>query len=286
MVEDSVDRSLDLDVIATLNLDPTTNVVDLEVTHHRTRHANPIDGDSLIYLPSVSLPLGICVCAFACILLTAKQFFDLVQFSTARQDLEGASLSGVLRSRLDRWAIYAVVTHAFSVVSNLLYISEGMNHTERVPGVLVLMAFACAMHCLLLIRYLQGMKHTNFIITVAWRAGLLIIQFVVGCGIVLAGYVMLGSCLFGGYAESFRTIWEGARALIAVIHGDSIQDMFNVVDRRPDLSPYFGVVYWLVWVFFSLTIMFNISISIFEQVVASEVTLEEEREKESGRRIE
>jgi hypothetical protein len=280
MVEDTVDRSLDLDVIATLHLDPTTNVVDLDVTHHRTRHGNPIEADSLIYLPSVSLPLGITVCALACILLTVKQFFDLVQYSAARQDRVGAPLSSVLRARLDRWSIYALVTHALSIVASLLYISEGMNHTERVPIVLVIIAIACAMHCLLLIRYLQGMKHTEFIITVAWRAGLLILQFVIGCGIVLAGYVMLGCCLFGGYAESFRTISEGARALIAVIHGDSIQDMFNAVDRRPDLSPYFGVTYWLVWVFFSLTIMFNISISIFEQVVASEVAREEKVEKE------
>ena len=100
---------------------------------------------------------------------------------------------------------------------------------------------------------------------------------------VSIGYAFLGYCMFGTYAESFVSWFAGAQALIAVIHGDSIKLMFDEVAVNMDISVWAGVIYWVIWIFFSLTIMFNISISIFEEALIVDLDKKPEDEEELDR---
>jgi hypothetical protein len=78
-------------------------------------------------------------------------------------------------------------------------------------------------------------------------------------------------CLFGSYNVNFESWITAAEVLIAVVHGDTIADRFSAAADRPDISFIASVAYWSIWVFFSLTIMFNISLSIFEHMLELEI---------------
>jgi hypothetical protein len=216
----------------------------------------------------MTFSLGITVGACLAVILTVTDL--AADFGRARARVLQGEAARYLKA-VNTWSVFGIATHAISISANLLYMHLGVNHTQAVPLTLVLMGIASCLNCFILIRYLSGIPNIKQIVTVTRRSSILIGKFLIGCGIVLIGYMLLGCCLFGTYCITFRTWNEGARALIAVVHGDSIQDMFDNAAVRPDISTYFGFLYWVVWVFFSLTIMFNISISIFEHVLKDQL---------------
>jgi hypothetical protein len=108
-------------------------------------------------------------------------------------------------------------------------------------------------------------------IHVIFRAGITILQFLGGCVIIFLGYMVLGCCLFGSFADRMSGLIRAAEILIAITHGDVIQDSFTAITWRGDISEYVGFVYMFIWVFFSFTILFNIVIAFFEEALTTEI---------------
>jgi hypothetical protein len=220
------------------------------------------------------------VAAGLALVLTIAHLLQVYRFSQERANRDFQKVSAVLKQKVDRWSVLAVITHIVSMVSNILYMEVVLDHTSDVPVPMALMAVGSCLHCVLLIRYLHANPSTMLIVKVTSKAGIFILQFLVGCGVIWFGYALLGCCMLGDYNPTFSNLFEAARTLIAIIHGDSLQDLFDAAAVRPAFSYYWGLVYLMVWVFFSLTIMFNISISIFEEVLQREITgTDQERQR-------
>jgi hypothetical protein len=238
------------------------------------------------------IPFVLAICAILSIFLTIKHLVDVYRWAKHKSRDDFSRLRTILVRKLDRWTFFSLFCHSFTFASNILYIFRGTGQESALPPTNVLMAFTSGFHCILLIRYLKQKESTMLIVNVITRSMVKIIAFLVGCLVIFLGYLLLGCCLFGSYASTFETWINGARSLIAVIHGDSIWMMFQDCLKRPDISNYAGFIYWTVWVFFSLTIVFNISIAIFEEALAFELERiekkkhkaeEEERRNESYR---
>jgi len=54
------------------------------------------------------------------------------------------------------------------------------------------------------------------------------------------------------------------------MHGDSILDFYNALVIQNDVNYWIGYLYATGWVLFSLTIIYNITISIVQEVMAVE----------------
>lgn len=175
-------------------------------------------------------------------------------------------------AKFDRWSIYSLFCHTVTIVASLSSIINNFYYDKNViPISMILMSLSSFLHTILLLRYLKQKPQTMIIVNVATTSIIKIIEFLVGCITIFIAYTIFGSCLFGTYDTTFRSFIDSAECLLAVVHGDSIQTMFNAAELWPDLSKWYGIIYWGLWIFFSLTIMFNISISIFEEVLTKEI---------------
>ena len=175
-------------------------------------------------------------------------------------------------SKFDRWSIYSIFCHIVTIAASLSSIIYNFYDDKSfIPISMIFMALSSFFHTILLLRYLKQKPQIMIIINVATTSIIKIFEFLVGCITIFIAYTIFGSCLFGTYDTTFRSFIDSAECLLAVIHGDSIQTMFDAAELWPDLSRWYGIIYWGLWIFFSLTIMFNISISIFEEVLTKEI---------------
>ena len=118
-----------------------------------------------------------------------------------------------------------------------------------------------------MIKYLIQRNSTGKIVNVILNSLKKLFFFLFGCLFVIIGYLIFGCSILGSYDSTFKDIFIGSETLIAVIHGDSIFDMFQESQSRSDIPKLFTLIFWCVWIFYSLTIVFNISLSIFEEVL-------------------
>jgi hypothetical protein len=281
-IDDStIQTRVNVNVTATFSLSPTTNIVELSILHTRDLDSSSTGFDTKMSNPLITFPLTLLIAAGLALVLTLNHLFQVYRFSQSRAKRDFQKVWDVVTQKVDKWSMLAVLTHVFSIVANSMYMQAGLDHTSDVPAPMVLMAVASGLHCTLLIRYLHANPSTMLIVKVTAKAGVFILQFLVGCAVIWFGYVLLGCCMLGNYNPTFANLFEAARTLIAIIHGDSLQDLFDAAAVRPGISYYWGLVYLMVWVFFSLTIMFNISISIFEEVLQREITdIDQQRQKQ------
>ena len=270
MTVNNLDEELDLRLKADFQVEQT-NIITLDFTHNRIPHLPNWYWTNKQDSPFITFPLGIAVGAGLCIIITLYHISAVFRYTKIKAQRNFQRHAAIFWRKIDKWALSSILVHSMSIIASIWYTFEGRDYAASVPVAMVLMAVSCTMHCMLLIRYLCEKETTMLIVNVLYHAITRIAQFLIGCFIICAAYLVFGYCLFGTYNENFDTIIGGARSLIAVIHGDSIQSMFDTAAIRPDISKWAGIIYWAVWVFFSLTIMFNISISIFQDSLVREI---------------
>jgi len=277
-------RVISLAVTGEFTRDTDSDTIILDFFH--TRIPGDSSDDYSIHNYSFSFAGFIALFGFLALLLTIYNIYEVFTFSLEKAERNFQKQLSVFWSKIDQWSFFSLVSHIMSVFSCIYYIFNGQKFTQAMPTSLILMSFSTFLHCLLLIRYLKQKPSTMIIVNVIFDAGVTLIQFLVGCMVIFAGYLILGCCIFGTFTFNFSTFTQGAIVLIAIIHGDSIQDIFDTVMVRADVPWWCGFIYMSVWVFFSLTIMFNISISIFEESLTREiynVANKDDKNKQAGK---
>jgi hypothetical protein len=162
-----------------------------------------------------------------------------------------------------------------SIAACVMYMINGRDITEDVPPILYVLSAATVCHSLLLVRYLQLKPSTMLIVTVFYKSAVKIVQFLVGCLPIYIGFLAFGVCFFGHLNEYFATALEMAIFLFCSMHGDSLRDMYDDTIVQSDMSVYVGFVFVSLWLAFSLLIMFNITISIVQEVLEVETEKQE-----------
>jgi hypothetical protein len=192
-------------------------------------------------------------------------------FAREKSRSKFGGLRSVLWRKFDKWSLLGLATHIATITANAIYCRLGLQRTREVPQASIALTISSAMHCFLLIRYFDTDSFVSLIVRASWRSGKLIVMFCIGCIMILVGYFVFGYCLFGTYNINFGSWVTGLEVFIAVVHADSIHDRFVAGDNRPDVSSGWSALYWGIWVFFSITIMFNISMAIFKNVLDTEI---------------
>jgi hypothetical protein len=203
--------------------------------------------------------------------LTIKYITSVVAFANEKAAREFRDFSNVFWQKIDHWALFACFSHTMNAIAGAMYLANGLDRTEAVSSTFVIMAVGSGSHCILLTRYLAQKSFSKLIVRVAANMFVLMVQFLVGCVVLYVAYLILGLCFFGDFDRNFGDYLTGATVLLAVVHGDTIADRFEQSNNIPTISRIAGFLYWSVWIFFSMGIMYNISISMFEEVLAREV---------------
>ena len=272
-VDQEEQRYIEISIIGEFTRDTDSDQIILDFYHTRIPHdenggsyRTTLDGDLQFIFPFMIIIFGVIA-----IVLTLFHTREVYYYSKEKAERNFQRISAVFWTKYDKWSLFSLFCHTFTVISCILFIIYGHLYTDQLPFTNVLMCLCSSLHCFLLFRYLQQKPSTMIIVNVIFNAALTFLQFLVGCMVVFAAYLILGCSMFGTSCVNFATFTQGAVVLIAVIHGDSIQDLYDSVMTRSDVPWWCGFVYMSVWVFFSLTIMFNISISIFEESLTREI---------------
>ncbi|OHT02718.1 hypothetical protein TRFO_30077 [Tritrichomonas foetus] len=270
-----IDKRLKLTIFSRFSFDRNTKFVTLDLYNTRIPHTEIIEWNSIITSPLITFPLVIVILSIIAIILTFYYIRNIHNYCRKKATKNFVPFNDVFWDKFDKWAIFSLICHALSIISCLIYTINQSDYQDSVPITMILMAISTFCHCVLLLRYLQEKQSTMIIVNVTIKAIMKIGQFLIGCITIFIAYLVLGCSFFGSYDDTFKTFIDGAECLLAVVHGDSIQAMFDAANVRPNISEWYGIIYWGLWIFFSLTIMFNISISIFEEVLTKEINMKE-----------
>ena len=271
LVINDMDEQLMLTVSALFELDPDTNIIVLDFVHSRIERNEALLWQNGLENMTITFPMTIVILAVIALILNLHHVRGVWKYAKLKSHNDFRNFMTVFRAKLDFWVIYALFTHVMSIIGCSYYAVKGKDYEIAVPNTLILISISSAMHCLLMVRYLRLKRSTQLITNVIWHGSAKMLQFIMGCAFIYTGYFVLGYCWFGTYNERFNTLIGSATALVCIIHGDSIKDSFDSFAEGRDLGLAFGVIYMLVWAFFSLTIMFNIAVSIFEEAIHKEI---------------
>jgi hypothetical protein len=276
-----LDETIMQNVTAMFVLDLRTNIFALNFAHSRDRRRSNVEFENALDNPNDTVPLAIALTAGLALLVSVIQLHSTYLFAREKAARDFQNFYSILWEKSDKWTVFGIIVHAISMIGGIMYRINGLDHRDPVPAPLAVLAVAGSLQCILLIRYFEPNSFTQLIVRVAARSARFLLEFMFGCLIMLAAYLIFGLCLFGTYNINFQSWVAAAEALIAVVHGDSIADRFTMAADRPDISYWASVFYWGLWVFFSMTIMFNISISIFEHMLETE--LEEDAKRKDNK---
>ncbi|EAY13458.1 hypothetical protein TVAG_206260 [Trichomonas vaginalis G3] len=263
------DNRLELEVIGEFTRDTDSDIVFVDFYH--TRITNSKSSGTFLHGSVIIFPAAVCVFGGIAIILNSIYTYEVYMFSKEKAERNFQKTMDIFWEKYDKWCFFSFICHTITVISCTLYIIYGLDYEDQLPFTNTLMAISSMLHCFLLIRYLRQKPSTMIIVNVIFAGGVTFLQFLIGCLVIFAGYLVLGCSLFGTYCINFATFTQGAVVLIAIIHGDSIQDLYDSVMDRADLPWWVLFFYMSIWAFFSLTIMFNISISIFEESLTREI---------------
>ena len=269
-IKGNYDQRIELIVSAVFELDHQTGVMTVDMFHNKFPKQSEVDFNNLLTDTSL-LPLVIAIMVFICLVVRTNQVCRIWSYSKVKADTNFMNPFLVFWHGTGPWTVFAFLSHILSFIACVTYFAIGAHLNSDLPISLVLMAFATFFHSFLLIRYLQQKPSTMIVVNVIFHGGVSMILFMTGCIIIFAGYLVLGTCLFGSFTERFRTPIETAIVLMAVVHGDALQSMYEAVTVRADISEWVGFIYMTIWILFAITIMFNIMIAIFEEALLSEV---------------
>ena len=265
------DNRLEMSVIGEFTRDTDSDQIILDFYHTRIPHKSDSTTNFMTAHVQSIFPALLILFGLISIILTIVHTQEVYNYVKEKAESNFQRTKTVFWEKYDKWNLFSLVCNVITVVSCVLYIIYGEMFKDQLPFTNVLMGVSSFLHCFLLFRYLRQKPSTMIIVNVIFSAAVTFLQFLVGCMIIFAGYLVLGCSLFGTFCVNFATFTQGAVVLIAVIHGDSIQDMYDTIMVRADIPWWCGFIYMSGWVFFSLTVMFNISISIFEESLTVEI---------------
>ena len=264
------DYRMSLLIKCSFSKDLRTDTIFMDIEHSRIQEgAEIIEVNVTLYL-FYTLPFLIIVLNVIAIIVFAKSTFSLYRYAKHRSLDIGIPQKEIFWNKFDKWDIFSVITHSISIASSIMYILVGQDIKKDIPPFLFVIALATLFHSFTLIRYLKLNPSTNLIIHVLMTSTVQIMQFLVGCLPIFFGFWAFGICFFGHLNEAFASPLQCAAFLFCVMHGDSIKDVYDAVIIQNDMSPYVGFVYTSLWVAFSLLLMFNITISIVQEVLTVE----------------
>jgi hypothetical protein len=264
------DSRLGLDIIAMFTRDTQTDTIFMDMSHTNIQEKSDFSVDTILGTLDDSIPLLIIFLNVVAILIIITFVYQLVIYTRKKAIESGLKPKVVFRRKFDRWTLFAFVAHLVSIGACIMYIQVGQDVQETVPPVLYALSAATVLHSLLLIRYLKLKQSTMLIMTVFYKSAIKILQFLIGCLPIYAGFLAFAVCFFGHLNETFATGMQCASFLFCVMHGDSIKDMYDRTMIQNDMSVYLGFIYTSLWLAFSLLIMFNITISIVQEVLQVE----------------
>lgn len=276
--ENTVDNRVELEVIGEFTRDTDSDIILVDFYH--TRITDNKTNDPIIGSIGMIFPIATIILGAIGIILTLLYTYEVYGFAKEKAERNFQKPVDVFWEKYDKWCFFSLFCHTVTVVSCTLYTLYGFKYEDQLPYTNTLMALSSMFHCFLLIRYLRQKPSTMIIVNVIFSGGVTFLQFLLGCLVIFAGYLVLGCSIFGTYAVNFATFTQGAVVLIAIIHGDSIQDLYDSIMDRADVSWWVPFLYMSIWVFFSLTIMFNIAISIFEESLTREIYTKSNEEPE------
>lgn len=270
-------QSIDCNELLTLRVETEykfnkrSRIITTNAYHNRIPRFGREEQKYFLKNPLITIPTFIIIFAIFCIFNSINYAMKTYSYSYQKATSNFQNPRKFFISKFDKWSVYSIICHTLSIVASLTYIFNQDDYDDTVPISMILMSVSSFMHCILLIRYLRLNSTVMIIVNVTAQAIWKIAQFLVGGIIIFFAFLILGCSFFGTYDETFASLIGGAESILAVIHGDSIQNMFDTAAKRSDISQWYGIIFWLMWIFFSLTIMFNISISIFEEVLTKEI---------------
>ena len=264
------DSRMNLAIAVDFTNDRETDTIFLDVSHTRFQEKLDLSAPSVLLSLDDSLPISIVIFNFIQLLIMVRVLYSLSVYAKDRASRTGLSYRSVFWKKFDKWDVFAILSYTMSIIACIMYIFVGKTIEEEVPPILYVMSCATCLHSLLMIRYLKLKESTMLIMTVFYKSAIKILQFLIGCLPIYLGFLAFGICFFGHLDANFASGMQAASFLFCVMHGDSIKDMYDSVIIQNDMSVYVGFIYTSCWLAFSLLIMFNITISIVQEVLTVE----------------
>lgn len=261
---------LKLEVLIDFSREDRTDSVVMDISHTRFQEKFQMSAETIFTTLDFSIPLAILILNVFAVILVIKTNIRLYRFTKTKAIEIGTRYEDIFKKRFERWDIFALVTHLSSIITSIAYFFIGQDIEAEVPPIIPLLALASFMHSILLIRYLKLRETTFLIIRVFYKSGIKIMKFLVGCMPIYLAFLVFGVCFYGHLEANFASGMQCATFLFCVMHGDSIKEWFDAPIIQNDLSIYLGFCYAAFWVMFSLLIMFNITISIVQEVLTVE----------------
>lgn len=265
------DTRMNVEVLATFKHDYDTDTIFMDISHTRFQEKYDIRTiESILETFDFSLPIFIGALNIISVIVSCMNTYRLYMYCKAKANDSGEKPFDVFWEKFDKWDIYALITNLVSIAASIMYLLVGQDIEEDIPPILYVMAAASLLHSMLLIRYLKLKPSTMLIMMVFYNSSVKIIQFLVGCITVFVGTLCFTVCVFGHLSENFASGLQGAAFLFCTMHGDSIKDFYDTMVLQYDVNYYFGFFTATYWILFSLTIMFNITISIVQEMMSIE----------------
>ncbi|OHT16275.1 hypothetical protein TRFO_13280 [Tritrichomonas foetus] len=276
------DSRLALEITITFSKDPRTETIFMNLRHTRFQEKYSISASTILNMLNYSIPIIIMILNFIAIFTLFHNVKNLIKYTKIKAFDVGLKAKDMFKSKFDNWNIFAFISHFYSILASITYLIKGQDIEEEVPPVLYIMALATFLHSILLIRYLSLKESTILVINVLFKATIILLQFLLGCLPIFAGFWAFGICFFGHLSIEFASPMQCASYLFCVMHGDSILGFYDSTIIQNDYSVYLGFFYSSIWLAFALLLMFNVTISIVQDVLKDERAKLEEKHSGSG----
>lgn len=265
------DTRMNLEVYIEFTHDYNTDTILMDLSHTRFQEKFDLTSiESILSTFDFSIPIFIGILNVIAIIVMFSQVHSLYIYCHAKATDSGERPMDVFWKKFDKWDIFALVTHLVSISASIMYIFVGQDIEESIPPIVYLMAASSFLHSMLLVRYLKLKPSTTLIIMVFYKSAVKIVQFLLGCLTVFIGFLCFSNCIYGHLSENFATAMQGAAFLFCTMHGDSLKDFYDTMLLQGDINYYFGFFTATFWILFSLSILFNITISIVQEMMSIE----------------
>ena len=264
------DTRMNVEVFCEFTHDYDSDSIFMDISHTRFQEKFEISWSTILNTLDFSIPILLIILNIAAISVLIDSMIDLFYYCKNKAIDAGLRPFDIFWEKLNKWDLFASLTHLISIFSSIMYILIGQDIEDDVPPILYAMSLSSLLHSLLLIRYLNLKASTMLIVNVFYHSAVKIVQFLFGCFPIFVGTLCFGCCCYGRLTENFATWMQGAALLFCVMHGDSIIGFYDCLLIQFDMNYYFGFFFGTFWIIFSLSIMFNITISIVQEMMTLE----------------
>ncbi|EAX92741.1 hypothetical protein TVAG_334440 [Trichomonas vaginalis G3] len=265
------DTRMNLEVFVEFTHDYDTDTIFMDLSHTRFQEKFDLTSqNSILSTFDFSIPIFIGILNICALIIMGNQTYNLYRYCYAKATDSGQRPFDVFWKKFDKWDLFALLTHIVSIAASIMYILVGQDIEETIPPIVYLMAASSFLHSMLLVRYLKLKPSAFLILMVFYNSAIKILQFLVGCLTVFIGFLCFTNCIFGHLSENFATAMQGSAFLFCTMHGDSLKDFYDTMVLQYDINYYFGFFTATFWILFALSILYNITISIVQEMMSIE----------------